>query len=78
MAGNMNTMVMSFNYPITFFFMCVNSDISEYKLLIVLMYAVKVGLSVMTAKIRHYLRNPRYGSNEYQLRLIMARQLKKR
>ena len=78
MAGNMNTMTVCINYPLTFFFMCCYSDIAEFKILLVMMLSSKITLSYLTAQIRQYLRNPRYGSNEYQLRLIMARQLKKR
>ena len=67
MAGNMNTMMLTINYPLTFFFMCINSDIAEFKALLIVMIAVKMILSFMTAKIRAHLKNPRYGSNEYKL-----------
>lgn len=49
MAGNMNTMLVTINYPLTFFFMCIYSDIPEYKILLIIMTAVKICLSYMTA-----------------------------
>lgn len=78
MAGNMNSMMLTINYPLTFIFMCINSDIAEFKVLLIVMIAVKMILSMMTSKIRTFLKNPRYGTNEYKLRIVMAHQLKKR
>jgi len=69
-TGNMNSMSICFNYFLSFLAMLFLHDDAEYLLMIVFMVLVKSVLSFLSAKIRMYLQNPRYGQNESALRKI--------
>jgi len=78
LTGNMNSMSICFNYPLTMFAMAVNGDDAEYLVMLTFMLLVKVILSAIAAKIRAYLQNPRFGQNDIAVRKMMARQASKR
>jgi len=78
LTGNMNAMCVCFNYPLTFLACWLTDDDPFYLLVIVFMLIVKCGLSFISAKIRMYLANPRYGQNHSTIRKIMNAQMLKR
>ena len=59
----MNSMMICFNIPLTVAFMWWYGDDPIYYLLLSTMVFVKVCLSVVSAKVRMYLINPRYSKN---------------
>jgi len=77
LTGNMNSMTIVFNIPLTAL-MCVwNNDDVLYLLMLAVMLVTKSVLSLITAKIRMYLSNPRFASNNSKLIKILRRQRKR-
>lgn len=62
-TGNMNSMMICFNIPLTVIFQWIYDDDPIYYLLLATMIFVKVCLSAVSAKVRMYLINPRYSKN---------------
>ena len=76
--GNMNAMCVCFNYPLTFLACWISGDDRFYFVVIAFMLLIKCALSFLSAKIRVYLANPRYGQNHNTIRKIMSAQMLKR
>jgi hypothetical protein len=72
-TGNMNSMMICFNIPLTIAFMFLHDDDPIYYLLLASMVFVKVCLSAVSAKVRMYLINPRYSKNQEKLSKILSR-----
>jgi len=66
-SGNLNSMTVCFNYLLTFFACYISADDLMYLIMLGFMFLFKSILSAITAKIRMYLSNPRYGWNEEAL-----------
>ena len=60
LTGEMIAVTICINYPATFVLCIVNGDDPIYLITIALMLFIKMCLSILTAKIRTYLTNPRY------------------
>lgn len=73
-SGNMNSMMICFNIPLTVFFQFLKGDDPIYYLLLATMVFIKVLLSGVSAKVRMYLSNPRYSKNQEKLSKILIRQ----
>lgn len=73
LSGNMNSMCVCVNYPVTFLVCLITHDDPMYLVMIVFMLVVKCCLSAITAKIRMYLNNPRFAQNNATLTKIMTR-----
>ena len=72
-TGNMNSMMICFNIPLTLGFMFIHNDDPIYYLLLAFMVFVKVCLSGVSAKVRMFLINPRYSKNQEKLSKILVR-----
>jgi hypothetical protein len=77
LTGNMNSMTIVFNIPLTAVALFLNGDDILYLLLLAVMLVTKSLLSGITSKIRMYLSNPRFAANNMKLRKIMYRQRKR-
>ena len=62
-TGNMNSMMICFNIPLTVGFMMWHKDDPIYYLLLSTIILIKVLLSALSAKVRIFLINPRYAKN---------------
>lgn len=77
-SGEMNTMCVTFNYPLTLLACIISHDDPYYLVFIVWMMIVKCLLSFVAGKIRMYLYNPRYGENIFVIKNLYNSQLRKR
>lgn len=73
-VGNMNSLVIMVNIPLTAFAAIYNDDDPYWLLNLVLMIFVKVLLSAVSAKVCQNLINPRYSKNQDKLVKILNRQ----
>jgi len=73
LTGNMNSMTIVFNIPLTAVFCILSNDDILYLLLLAMMLVTKSILSMITSKIRMYLSNPRFAANNSKLKKIMYR-----
>ena len=78
LTGNMNSMCVCFNYPLTLLACVISRDDPYYLVFIVWMMFTKCALSFVSGKIRMYLYNPRYGENLVTIREMFTNQLGKR
>ena len=60
MMGNMNSMMIMFNIPLTMAMSVIWNEDPLYYLVLILMVMLKVMISGLSAKIRHYMINPRF------------------
>lgn len=72
--GNLNSIAIIFNIPLTMLLSIINGDDAVYLLLLTLMICSKIALSALGAKVRMYLINPRYSKNKVKLLKILSRQ----
>lgn len=72
--GNLNSMAIIFNIPLTMLLSIINRDDAVYLLLLTLMICAKIALSALGAKVRMFLINPRYSKNKVKLLKILSRQ----
>ena len=77
LTGNMNSSMILCNIPLTAFFLVWQHDDVIYLLILTLMLLVKSALSFVTSKIRMYMSNPRFASNNQKLVKILSRQAKR-
>lgn len=77
LTGNMNSMTIVFNIPLTALMLVWKHDDVIYLLILTFMLVVKSALSFITAKIRMYMSNPRFASNNSKLVKILSRQAKR-
>lgn len=77
LTGNMNSMTIVFNIPLTAVMCWFNDDDVLYLLMLAVMLVTKSVLSLITAKIRMYLSNPRFAANNSKLIKILRRQRKR-
>lgn len=77
LTGNMNSMTIVFNIPLTAVACILSGDDVLYLLMLAVMLVTKSILSGITSKIRMYLSNPRFAANNSKLMKIMQRQRKR-
>ena len=77
LTGNMNSMTIVFNIPLTAVMCWFNDYDVLYLLMLAVMLVTKSVLSLITAKIRMYLSNPRFAANNSKLIKILRRQRKR-
>jgi hypothetical protein len=78
LSGNMNSMCVCFNIPLTAFACMATGDDPFYLIILAFMMVLKCGLSALSAKIGQFLVNPRYGQNRASIRKILKAQALKR
>ena len=76
--GNMNAIMIMFNIPLTIVMSIIWDEDPLYYLVLILMVMLKVIISALSAKIRHYMINPRFQSNAKKLEKILNKQQQKK
>jgi hypothetical protein len=71
LMGNMNSIMIVFNIPLTILMSALNNEDPVYYLVLVFMVLLKVMISGLSAKIRHYIVNPRFQANSLKLEKIL-------
>jgi hypothetical protein len=71
--GNMNSLMIMFNIPLTIFVSVLCKEDPIYYLALIFMVMLKVLISGLSAKVRHFMINPRFQSNEVKLVKILNR-----
>lgn len=66
-TSNMNSTMIIFNIPITFAFALIHRDDPQFMLSLIFMIFIKVGFSLVSAKVQQNLVNPRYAKNQEKL-----------
>ena len=69
---------MCFNIPLTFILSLAQGDDPIYGITLLLMILVKVLMSMLSAKVRMFIINPRYSQNKEKLVKILDRQSHKK
>ena len=77
-VGNLNAITMCFNIPIVMVVSLLSNDDPIYAVTLSMMILVKVIMSMLSAKVRMFLVNPRYHSNKEKLTKILDRQKHKK
>lgn len=58
--GNMNSMMIMFNIPLTIVMSIIWDEDPLYYLVLIFMVMLKVAISALSAKVRHFMINPRF------------------
>mmetsp|Transcript_15273 Transcript_15273/g.25830 ORF Transcript_15273/g.25830 Transcript_15273/m.25830 type:complete len:309 (-) Transcript_15273:154-1080(-) len=77
-VGNMNSIMITVNIPLTVALSYYKGEDPVYYLNLMVMVAMKVFLSAVSAKVRMYLINPRYSKNKEKLQKVILRQSHKK
>ena len=72
--GNVNSMMIMFNIPLTILMSIINNEDPLYYLVLIFMVVLKVFISGLSAKIRHFMINPRFQANSVKLVKILNKQ----
>ena len=76
--GNMNSIMIMCNIPLTILMSMLNNEDPVYYLVLIFMVVLKVIISGLSAKIRHYIVNPRFQANSIKLEKILNKQQQKK
>jgi hypothetical protein len=78
LMGNMNSIMIVFNIPFTILVSAMNGEDPLYYLVLLFMVVLKVLISGLSAKIRHFIVNPRFQANATKLEKILNKQQQKK
>mmetsp|Transcript_41110 Transcript_41110/g.62472 ORF Transcript_41110/g.62472 Transcript_41110/m.62472 type:complete len:177 (+) Transcript_41110:4219-4749(+) len=77
-VGNLNAIAICFNIPLVLGLSLWKEDDPIYAVTLFAMIFVKVIMSMLSAKVRMFMINPRYSSNKEKLKKILSRQMHKK
>ena len=78
LMGNMNSIMIVCNIPLTILISYLNNEDPLYFLVLIFMIVLKVIISGLSAKIRHYIVNPRFQAYALKLEKILNKQQQKK